>query len=210
MKVSKAKTGNRWNGNQLRIGITGGIASGKSCVARYLKISKNIPILDADLFAREALTQNSKITREVIGRYGEQVTHEKNFKQGINRQALGEIIFSDKKEKLWLESLIHPFVRNRFNEELSKLTDVPRLALIIPLLFEAGFTDICSETWLLYCTVEQQYERLKRRNNFTYKQSKLRIESQLSIDQKIRMSDIIIDNSGSMQSCFNQIDTLLN
>ena len=77
MKVSKVKTENRWNGNQRRIGITGGIASGKSSIARYLETSKNVPILDADLFAREALTQNSKIILEVIGRYGEQITKEK-------------------------------------------------------------------------------------------------------------------------------------
>ena len=109
-----------------------------------------------------------------------------------------------------MESLIHPFVRNRFNEELNKLIDVPRLALVIPLLFEANLNDICSEIWLVYCTVDQQYERLKRRNNFNYNQSKLRIESQLSIDQKIRLSDKIIDNSGPIQACLNQIDTLLN
>ena len=115
MKVSKVKTGNRWNGNQRRIGITGGIASGKSSIARYLEISKHIPILDADLFAREALTQNTQITLEVLGRYGEQITKQTDCKQEINRLALGEIIFSDKKEKLWLERLIHPFVRKRFD-----------------------------------------------------------------------------------------------
>ena len=102
MKVSKVTTENRWNGNQRRIGITGGIASGKSSISRYLEASKNIPILDADLFAREALTQNSQIILAVLGRYGEQITKQKDCKKEINRLALGEIIFSDKKEKLWL------------------------------------------------------------------------------------------------------------
>ena len=210
MKVSKVKTENRWNGNQRRIGITGGIASGKSSIARYLETSKNIPILDADLFAREALTQNTQIALKVLGRYGEQITQQKDCKEEINRLVLGEIIFSDKKEKLWLESLIHPFVRKRFDEELSKLRYSPKVALVIPLLFEANLHDICSEIWLIYCTIEQQYERLKLRNNFNDKQSKLRIESQLPIDHKRQLSDIIIDNSGTIQSSYNQIDRLLN
>ena len=210
MKVSKVKTENRWNGNQRGIGITGGIGSIKSSIARYLETSKNIPILDADLFAREALTQNSKITLEVLRRYGKQITQQKDCKEEINRLALGEIIFSDKKEKLWLESLIHPFVRKRFDEELSKLRYSPKLALVIPLLFEANLHEICSEVWLIYCTVEQQYERLKLRNSFNYKQSKLRIESQLSMDNKRKLSDKIIDNSGTIQSSYTQIDTLLN
>ena len=210
MKVSKVKTENRWNGNQRRIGITGGIASGKSSMARYLESSKNIPILDADLYSREALTQNSDITLEVVRRYGKQITQQKDCKEEINRLALGEIIFSDKKEKLWLESLIHPFVRKRFDEELSKLRYSSKLALVIPLLFEANLYDICSEIWLIYCTVEQQYERLKLRNGFNYQQSKLRIESQLSIDHKRKLSDRIIDNGGTIQSSYTQIDILLN
>ena len=210
MKVSKVKARNRWNGNQRRIGITGGIASGKSSIAKYLETSKNIPILDADLFAREALTQNTQITLEVLDRYGEQINKQTDCKQEINRLALGEIIFSDKKEKLWLESLIHPFVRKRFDEELSKLRSSPKLALVIPLLFEANLHDICSEIWLVYCTIDQQYERLKLRNNFNDKQAKLRIESQLSIDHKRQLSDIIIDNSGTIQSSYDQIDTLLS
>ncbi len=210
MKVSKVKTGNRWNGSQRRIGITGGIASGKSSIARYLERSKNIPILDADVFAREALTQNSQISLEVIERYGEQITKQKECQEGISRLALGEIIFSDKKEKLWLESLIHPFVRKRLNEELTKLKNSPKLALVIPLLFEANLHDICSEIWLVSCRIEQQYERLKLRNGFNYKESKLRIESQLSIDHKRKLSDRIIDNSGTIQCSYNQIDKLLN
>ena len=79
MKVSKVTTENRWNGNQRRIGITGGIASGKSSIAKYLETSKNFPILDADLFAGEALTQNSQITLEVLRRYGEQITKQKDW-----------------------------------------------------------------------------------------------------------------------------------
>ena len=210
MKVSKVKTENRWNGNQRRIGITGGIASGKSSIAKYLETSKNIPILDADLFAGEALTQNSQITLEVLRRYGEQITKQKDCKKEIIRLALGEIIFSDKKEKLWLESLMHPFVRKRFDEELRKLRYSSKLALVIPLLFEANLHDICSEVWLIYCTIEQQYERLKLRNGFNYKQSKLRVESQLSIDHKRNLSDRIIDNSDTIKSSYNQIDKLLN
>ena len=163
MKVSKITTQNRWNGNQRRIGITGGIASGKSSIAKYLAKAKNIPILDADIFAREALTENPQISQKVIDRYGNQITDlaAKDGKVQINRLALGEIIFSNKQEKKWIESLIHPFVKKRFNEELEKQISSPTLALVIPLLFEANLNNICSEVWLVYCTIKQQYARLK-------------------------------------------------
>ena len=74
----------------------------------------------------------------------------------------------------------------------------------------ANLNDLCSEVWLIYCTSAQQYQRLSLRNSFSYAQSKLRIESQLSIDHKRQLSDLIIDNSGTIQSSYDQIDTLLN
>ncbi|KGG16898.1 MULTISPECIES: dephospho-CoA kinase [unclassified Prochlorococcus] len=209
MKVLKVTAENRWNGNQRRIGITGGIASGKSSVAKYLSNIKNIPILDADLFAREALTQKIEINQQIIKRYGLRIARETKFPQEINRLELGEIIFSDPKEKLWIESLIHPYVKRRFYDELKRYKSRPILALVIPLLFEANLTNICSEIWLIYCTISQQYERLNIRNNFNYEQSRCRIESQIAIDNKRDMSDKIIDNSKSIEFSYRQIDKLL-
>ncbi len=210
MKVSKITTKNRWNGKQRRIGITGGIASGKSSIAQYLANTKNIPILDADLFARQALDQQKNIKAQVLERYGKRIVKTKNDSEIINRLELGQIIFSDKKEKLWIESLIHPYVEECFNIELAKYLHCKILGLVIPLLFEAKLNKICSEIWLIYCTTDQQYKRLKQRNNFNYQQSKLRIESQLTMEDKKKLSDKIIDNSGSLESSHNQIDKLLN
>ena len=210
MKVSKVTAKNRWKGNQRRIGITGGIASGKSTVAIYLTNTKKIPILDADIFAKEALTEVKAIKSQVVQRYGERIISTKNDNKEINRLELGQIIFSDKNEKLWLESLIHPYVIKRFNIELSQHQHYSTVGLVIPLLFEASLETICSEVWLVYCTTSQQYKRLQHRNNFNYQQLKLRIESQLPMDYKKRLSDKIIDNRGSLESSHNQIDALLD
>ena len=209
MEVSKVTAKNRWNGNQRRIGITGGIASGKSSITRYLSDSKKIPILDADIFAREALMHKTKITNQIIERYGAKVITDKTDKKTIERLALGKIIFANKKERLWVENLIHPYVTKRFDEELKKLHTSPILALVIPLLFEAKLTHICSEIWCIYCTKEQQYNRLNHRNYFSYKESKLRIESQLPMEYKMQMSDQTIDNSANSKLSYDQIDKLL-
>ncbi len=211
MKVSKVKTKNRWNGKQRRIGITGGIASGKSSIAKYLANTKNIPILDADLFAREAMDKETNIRMQVLDRYGDIIIRTENDdNKKINRFELGQIIFSDKKEKLWIESLIHPYVKKRFDIELSKHQNSNILGLVIPLLFEAGLNNICSEIWLIYCTTAQQYRRLKQRDNFNHHQAKLRVDAQLPMDYKKQISDEIIDNSQSLQASYNQIDKLLN
>ena len=111
---------------QRRIGLTGGIASGKSTVGRLLA-ARGLPLLDADGFAREALAPGSPGAQAVLARYGT-----------LDRAALGRIVFADAAERQWLEQLVHPLVRARFAAELERLAAAPVVVLMIPLLFEAG------------------------------------------------------------------------
>ncbi len=199
----------RWHGQQRRIGITGGIASGKSSIGRFLKEVQGLPILDADIYAKEALNPGQPCSEKVIERYGKSITiQDSSIPQKINRSALAEKIFSSSIERIWLEQLIHPIVRNRFNQELMHLKSKPTVVLIIPLLFEANLHNICSEIWLIDCEPEQQIERLIKRDHLTQKQAIDRISAQWPIEVKRTLADLVIHNNGIKEAWSEQINSL--
>ena len=160
---------------QRRIGLTGGIASGKSSVAALLK-KRGCPVLDADLYAREALTPGTSASNAVVSRYGNRVI--KDGTSEIDRAGLASIVFNDPNERSWLEQLVHPIVQRRFDDALRALPDAPIVILMIPLLFEAGLEAWCSEIWVVRCTALQQKERLMARNNYTDTEATQRIAAQ--------------------------------
>lgn len=184
------------------IGLTGGISTGKSTVSDYIANKYQIPVLDADLYAREAVNPGSSILDNLVKRYGKKILLED---RSLNRQALGAIIFNDASEKKWLEQQIHPFVRDRFIEEMQKLND-EIVVLAIPLLFEANLVDLVNEIWVVYCDKNQQIERLSKRDRLNQQQARIRIDSQLPIKQKIAAADVILDNSSSLEALYQQID----
>ena len=198
-----------WHGSQRRIGITGGIASGKSSIGQFLKEIKNLPILDADIYAHEALAPGERSTMKVLKRYGKTVKDPiKKEKPTINRSALSNIIFTNSNERLWLEKLLHPIVKQRLEQELYAQRNAPKIVLIIPLLFEVQLTELCSEIWVVNCTETQQYKRLMKRDGLTNSDAKARIQAQWPLKQKLPLADVIIDNSGECQSWLKQVDNL--
>ena len=187
------------------IGLTGGIATGKTTVANYLAQTHNLPVLDADIYAREAVATGSPIFKQIVQRYGTEIL----LRDGdLNRQKLGEIIFNDRAERLWLENLIHPYVQQRFTEAISE-SKSETLVLVVPLLFEAQMTDIVTEIWVVYCSEEQQLPRLMHRNNLTLEQAKARINSQIPLAQKVERADVVLDNSSTLEVLLKQIDAVL-
>ena len=191
----------RWQGKQKRIGITGGIASGKTSVSNFIGEIKGWPALDADIYAREALVPDSEISKIVLSRYGERIIkNSSNKDQTINRKLLANIIFENTNERLWLEKIIHPFIRKRFNQDLNKYKLQSQLILIIPLLFEQNYNQLCSEIWYVDCSKETQIERLMKRDGLTLNQSNQRINSQFTSSFKKQFSDFIINNNGESQS----------
>lgn len=183
---------------QRRIGLTGGIASGKSSVGRWLA-DQGIPVLDADVYAREALAPGSQGAEAVAKRYGAAVLAPGNGGEPvtIDRAALGQIVFNDPAERQWLEALVHPLVRERFALELARLSDSPVVVLMIPLLFEAGLESLCSETWLVVCSEAQQLERLMKRDGLTEADALARIRAQWPLSRKRALCDVLIDNEGA-------------
>ena len=179
--------------SQRRIGLTGGIASGKSSVGRWLA-QQGLPVFDADQFAREALAPGRPATNSVLQRYGSTVQSERGA--AIDRAALGRIVFQDSAERQWLEQLIHPIVRERFDQALSLHAKTPAVVLMIPLLFEAGLESLCSEIWLVDCDESQQLERLIARDGLSPEAAQTRIAAQWPLNRKRVMADHIIGNQG--------------
>ncbi|MBE8998228.1 dephospho-CoA kinase [Nostoc sp. LEGE 12447] len=187
------------------IGLTGGIATGKTTVTNYLASAYNLPILDADIYAREAVSLGSPILSAIAQRYGEQILLPDG---SLNRQKLGEIIFNRQDERNWIDNLIHPDVRDRFLKAIDQ-SSLQTLVLVVPLLFEARMTDLVTEIWVVCCSQEQQLQRLIQRNHLNREQAQARINSQLSIEEKVARADIVLDNSSTLERLLKQIDVAL-
>lgn len=187
------------------IGLTGGIATGKTTVANYLASAYSLPVFDADIYARDAVAVGSPILCAIAQRYGEQILLADH---SLNRQKLGEIIFQHPDERNWIEGLIHPYVGERFEEAIAKSSS-QTLVLVIPLLFEAQMTHLVTEIWVVYCSESQQLQRLIQRNQFSQEQAQARINSQLSLAEKASRADVVLDNSSTLGRLLEQVDVAL-
>ena len=191
---------------QRRIGLTGGIASGKSSVGRWLK-QQGIPVLDADVYSHQALAAGTEASRTVLTRYGARVAS--STTDGIDRAALGRIVFNDRSERQWLEALVHPLVQQAFISGLTDHSEEPVVVLMIPLLFEAGLERLCSETWVVSCSPKQQLARLIQRDGLSELEAQSRISAQIPLDQKEKMADHVIDNSQTQDELIRTLRKLI-
>lgn len=197
----------RWRGQQRRIGLTGGIATGKSSVGHWLA-EQGIPVLDADHYAREALAPGSPGSIAVLARYGPRVGAT-TCPTEINRKALAQVVFNDAQERQWLESLVHPQVRSSFEAALQRNAKEPVVVLMIPLLFETGLEVLCSEIWVIACSTQQQTERLMAREQLNTEEAAQRIQAQWSLERKTALADEVIDNNGAPGAWQQQVASLL-
>lgn len=187
------------------IGLTGGIGTGKTTVSNYLASQYQLPVLDADIYAREAVQLGSPILNKIIERYGLGV----QLPDGtLNRKHLGEIVFSDPSQRQWLEQQIHPYVGDRITAELDTLV-APTVVVVVPLLFEAGMTDLVTEIWVVSCAPEQQLRRMIERDCLTLEQARDRINSQLPLQEKVGRANVVLENSSTVEVLLQQIDLAL-
>ena len=193
-----------------RIGLTGGIASGKTTITNYIRKHKNIPILDADHFSRELIKPNTYGYKKILDYFGNKIIDNKsNSKREINRKLLRNIIFKHSASKEWIEKLLHPLIKERMIEECSQYRNNQTIVLVIPLLFEAKFEDICTEIWLVKCPRELQKKRLIERDKISEKEAYESINLQLTFEEKRKFSDIILDNSDNQNKWIKTIKELL-
>ena len=188
------------------IGLTGGIATGKSTVSDYLRDQYGLPVLDADVYAREAVAEGSEILAVIGDRYGPKILLPNGT---LNRPNLGKIIFTDNAEKEWLEQQIHPFIRRKFVEMTAAFPARQTLIYAIPLLFEANLTHLVNEIWVVTCNPAQQKGRLMTRNQLSADDAQARIDAQMSLAQKCKLANHVLDNSSTQSSLFSQVDSLL-
>jgi dephospho-CoA kinase len=188
--------------NKRIIGLTGGIATGKSAVGKIL-VSKGFPIADADIIARAAVAPGSLALEQIAQRYGSSVLLDD---RNLNRSALAKTLFHDPIERQWIEQCIHPFVRQKLIDFCNEHQEA---CLIVPLLFEAKMTDLASEIWVVTCSLETQRQRLAQRDHLDAQQIEARLQSQWPIAQKEALATVILDNNGDLDSLVIQVHRAL-
>ncbi|MEM9120604.1 MAG: dephospho-CoA kinase [Cyanobacteria bacterium P01_F01_bin.56] len=188
------------------IGLTGGIATGKSTVAHYLETHHKLPVLDADIYSRQAVALGSPILRAIAQRYGPTILQADGT---LDRAQLGQLIFQDATEKIWLEQQIHPFVRQCFADDMARHALALIVVQVIPLLFEANLTDQVTEVWVVSCAAITQQQRLMARNQLSPAAAKMRIQNQWPLAQKAERADVVLNNESTLGQLYQQIDTAL-
>jgi dephospho-CoA kinase len=187
------------------IGLTGGIATGKTIVSSYIEQNFNVPILDADIYAKDAIKNNSNVFNLIQERYGKNICLESGE---LDYRKLGNILFNDLKQKEWLENKIHPYVKQIFTKEVKK-SKAKTIILDIPLLFESKLTFLVTEIWIVYCNQQEQLKRLINRNSLTRKEGITRIKNQFLFKDKINKADYILDNSSTIRNLYVQINRIM-
>jgi dephospho-CoA kinase len=187
------------------IGLTGGIATGKSTVASYLE-ELRIPVLDADYLARLAVLPESPTLKKIVGHFGSEILTETGE---LNRRELGKVVFASPSQKAWLEAQIHPYVREQLLLGLQSYADRSIVCLMIPLLFEARMTDLVTEIWVVTCPPDIQKQRILRRDHLSLTEVEDRLKSQWPLEAKCQQADVILDNSGSLADLKSQVMSLV-
>ena len=195
--------------NQRRIGLTGGIATGKTTIANYIKKYSEIPILDADHFSKELIQPSNKGYNAVLDYFGHQIIDDSSSEKEINRELLKKIIFDNSKHREFIQNLLHPLIKEKMIEKCNQLEKNKILLLVVPLLFEAKFTDLCTEIWLVKCPKAIQKQRLMKRNMISDSEAEKIINIQQSFEEKSKFSDVILDNSKDQKLWINTIEKLI-
>ena len=191
---------------KIKIGLTGGIASGKTTISTYAK-EKDIRVIDADLVARDVLDKYPKILEYLKKQYGDLI-----FDNGIlNRKKLGDLIFTDIKKRKEYEKVIMPFIIYDIEDKIKEFENGTETLLIIDaaLLFENSLDKEMDFNILVYLDEKTQIKRILKRDKITENQALKRIESQMSLEDKKMRADFIIDNSGDKDYSYTQFDEII-
>jgi len=189
------------------IGLTGGIASGKSTVSAMLK-KKGYPVLDADKIAWQLAEPHQPLWQEYRNRYGDKVLHEDKT---LNRQAVADIVFANPQERQWMDGMAHPIIKAEIKRQLAELKNngCKVVFLDVPLLYESGWDAMADITWVVYVSQKKQVQRLYRRNGFSEEEAERRISVQMSMEEKRARAQVVIDNNGNIGQLRQQVRALL-
>ena len=195
-------------GKLYRIGLTGGIASGKSTVGAMLR-QMGAVVIDTDWIAHEVTAPGSGAVMEMSRRYGSDIVKDDG---SLRRDVVGKIVFSDPVEKKWLEALLHPLIRAEAEKQAQAAFEAGQRVVVldVPLLFESGWNGKVDEIWTVYTPQAIQEERLQRRDGYTDSEIADRLASQWPIDEKAKRADVVIDNTGLPESTRRQVEVAWN
>lgn len=185
------------------IGLTGGIASGKSMVSRILE-ELGAFIVDADKVAREIVQPGNPAWHDIICHFGKNILLASGE---IDRCQLGERIFHNVKERKELENITHPRIRERAQQLLQQASSEGYSVAVLdaPLLLEVGWQDMVDTVWLVYVESQIQVQRLMSRNKLSYEQASARISAQMSVEEKRKYATVAIDNSLDRENTRQQV-----
>lgn len=188
------------------LGLTGGIASGKSTVSKRLVDAHNAVMIDADAVAFELAEPHMPLWDNYVKRYGAEVALNDNGT--LNRDKIGEIVFSDAKERQWMDEMAHPLIKAEILSRLEKLkiNNCKIVVLDVPLLFEVHWDKMCDIIWLVYVDMKTQLARLMARNDYTCDIASQRIASQMPMEKKKALADVVIDNNDSIEKTLQFVD----
>lgn len=178
------------------IGLTGGIASGKSTASAYLR-ELGAAIVDADAISRASTRRGGAAFEAVCAAFGDILGADGE----IDRRKLGGIVFADEDARRKLNSIVHPAVmaESRAQIENARTSGVKVCILDVPLLFETGMEKLCDETWLIYVPREEQIRRMAERDGLDAAAAAARIDSQMPLEEKLKRADVAIDSSGTIE-----------
>jgi dephospho-CoA kinase len=191
------------------LGLTGGIASGKSTVSNMLD-QKGYTVIDADLAARKVVEVGQPAYLAIVEEFGKGVLHEEN--ETIDRAILGNIVFHNEEMRKKLNGIVHPAVRGLMLSEKDQALGSGKNTIImdIPLLYESELTWMVDRTIVVYVDEDTQLSRLMKRNQFTKQEASSRIASQFSLKDKVGLADAVIDNNGTIDETEKQLDKIIS
>jgi dephospho-CoA kinase len=194
----------------LKIGLTGGIGSGKTTVAKIFS-SLNIPVIDSDIIAHQLVLPGSECFKKIVGLFGDEFLATNGE---LDRKKMAQYIFSHEDKKTDLENILHPQIKAKMLEEIQKLEESPYVILAIPLLFETDFIDLVDRVLVVDVPEKIQIERIKNRDSLSEEQAKKIIDNQIDQTTRAKKADDILDNSASIEDIQPAIrhlhDTYLN
>lgn len=182
------------------IGLTGGIASGKTTVSNFFK-EKGFLVFDADKIAKD-ISEQKEVVEEIILHFGKEILDE-NLK--IDRKKLKNIIFKDKKKLETLNKIIHPKVYS-FYEDIKKDKNLKKVVFDVPLLFESGIDKLCDRVLLVVANREIKIDRIMKRDNISQELAEKIIDSQMPDEEKIKKADIVIENNEDIEKLLRKIE----
>ena len=192
----------------LKIGLTGGIGSGKTAVSDQFQ-RLGIHIIDTDIISRELMSHNQAVLKNVVETFSDKVL---DGKGAVDRKKLAQIVFSNKEQKLQLENILHPAIRKEVNQQIQgfSLQNNPAkyLIVVIPLLLETGFTDLIDRVLVVIAEEKLRVERIKQRDNRTLAEIRAIINSQASDEKRTCAADDIIENNNDFKQLESQVRTL--